>query len=146
MSETDWVRDRGGPSRVPSFQSGASWKERPLDVRAEAARQVGSERRGHLWARRVDAWRESERTKPAPEPVVYEADGTPEPLIRRRRKNDPGYPSRWYLWRGDDGRAYVRAWQSWSYGLGSRPGSFEDFVAERKRLQKKRRFPRLGSS
>ncbi len=146
MSETDWVKDRGGPSRVPSFRPSKSWKERPIDVRAEAARQVGTERRGQLWGRRVDSWREDRGAKPKPKPVVFEADGSPEPPIRRRRKNDPGFPSRWYLWRGDDGRAYVRAWQSWSYGLGSRPGSFEDFVATRRKQKEKRRWLKRGSS
>jgi hypothetical protein len=146
VSETDWIKDRGGPSRVPSFRASGSWKERPIDVRAEAARQVGTERRGQLWARRVESWRDDQGTKPAPEPVVIEADGSPEPPIRRRRKNDPGYPSRWYLWRGEDGKAYVRAWQSWSYGLGARPGSFENFVAERKQRKEKRCWPKRGSS
>ncbi len=144
MSETDWVKDRGGPSRVPSFWPSKSWKERPIDVRAEAARQVGTERRGQLWGRRVDSWREDRGAKPKAKPVVFEADGSPEPPIRRRRKNDPGYPSRWYLWRGDDGRAYVRAWQSWSYGLGSRPDSFEDFVAARRKQKEKRRWLKGG--
>jgi hypothetical protein len=144
VSETDWIKDRGGPSRVPSFRSSGSWKERPIDVRAEAAGQVGTERRGQLWGRRVDAWRESRGAKPKLKPVVFEADGSPEPPIRRRRKNDPGYPSRWYLWRGDDGRAYVRAWQSWSYGLGSRPDSFEDFVAARRKQKEKRRWLKGG--
>jgi hypothetical protein len=144
MSGTDWVRKRGGPSRVPSFRSGGSWKERPIDVRAEAARQVNSERRGQLWARRVESWREAQRATPAPEPVVFENDGTPEPPIRRRRKKDPGYPSRWYLWRGENGKAYVAAWNTWSYGLGPRPGSFDDFVAARERREKSEGRFRLG--
>ncbi len=146
MSDTDWVKDRGGPSRVPSFRSSGSWKERPIDVRAEAARQVGTERRGQLWGRRVDSGREDRGANPKPKPAVFEADGSPEPPIRSRRKNDPGFPSRWYLWRGDDGRAYVRAWQSWSYGLGSRPGSFEDFVAGRRKQKEKRRWLKRGTS
>ena len=54
MSDTDWVKRRGGEFRAPSFSSGGSWKERPIDVRAEAARQVGRERQGQILARRTE--------------------------------------------------------------------------------------------
>lgn len=127
MSETGWIRSKGGPTRAPGFREGTSWKERPIDVRAEAARQVGSERRGQLWARRVDAYRGAKRNKPAPRPPVFEADGSPEPPIRRQRKNDPGFPSSWYRWRGERGRAYIEAWVRWTYGLGSRPPGWREF-------------------
>lgn len=131
MSDTDWVKRRGGPYRTPSFSGSESWKERPIDVRAEAARQVGTERRGQIQARRTEAWRSAPSPRTAPRPVVLENDGTPEPPIRGRRKKDPGYPSSWYRWRGEKGRAYIEAWNNWSYGLGPQPGSYREFLKSR---------------
>ena len=55
MSETDWVKKRGGDFRTPSLSAGGSWKERPVDVRAEAARQVGRERQGQIRARQTES-------------------------------------------------------------------------------------------
>ena len=127
MSETDWVKKRGGDFRTPSFSAGGSWKDRPIDVRTEAARQVGRERQGQIRARRTESWRSTRTATVAPRPVVLENDGTPEPPIRRQRKKDPGYPSSWYRWRGERGRAYIEAWRRWSYGLGERPGPFREF-------------------
>lgn len=127
MSEADWVQKRGDGFPAPASTAESSWKERPEDVRAEAARQVGRERQGQILARRSENWRSARAAERAPTPVVLENDGTPEPPIRRLRKKDPGYPSSWYRWRGERGRAYIEAWRRWSYGLGERPGSFQDF-------------------
>jgi hypothetical protein len=108
VTDLDWARGPDESRRAPGLDRPRSWKERPVDVRAEAAAQVGPQRRGEVIARRVAEWREQGEGDRA-EPHRLR---TPE--VRRRRRNDPGYPSRWYLWRGEKGKSYVRAWESYS--------------------------------
>ncbi len=144
MSDLDWARGPAKELLAPGFDRPSSWKERPIDVRAEAAAQVGPQRRGEIIARRIGEWREqrdpaesadASRCRPARgaqtgEPRATASGGMREPEVRRRRKRDPYYPSSWYLWMGDRGKAYVRAWQSYSWGLGERPKPWAEFEQE----------------
>ncbi|MEX1220104.1 MAG: hypothetical protein WEB05_06925 [Solirubrobacterales bacterium] len=136
-----------GASRLgPDFDQPRSWKEQPIDVRAEAAAQVGPQRRGEVIARRVTEWREQLDSTTAgashcPVPCEPGAAGaaptdreslrTPE--VRRRRRRDPYYPSSWYLWRGEKGKAYVRAWESYSWGMSKRPEPWAEFSRDKAR-------------
>ena len=124
MSDVDWARGPADTHLFPDFRQPRSWKERPIDVRAEAAAQVGPQRRGQIEARRIEEWRE-QRRKACPPGCGEELDFLREPEIRRRRRADPYYPSSWYRWMGEKGRAYIRAWNGYSWGLGPRPGPYE---------------------
>ena len=141
MSDVGGTRGPDASHRVPDFGRPRSWKERPIDVRAEAAAQVGPQRRGEVIARRIEEWRTQSVAAEAaetprcclpcgPRTVEPRAPGRQairEPEVRRRRKRDPYFPSSWYLWMGDRGKAYVRAWQSYSWGLGERPKPWAEF-------------------
>ncbi len=160
MRDTNWARGPEASQRVPDFDRPRSWKERPIDVRAEAASQVGSQRRGEVIARRIAEWREQREAAaadaaeasrccppcgPDAGEAAAEADRLRTPEVRQRRRHDPGYPSRWYLWRGDKGKAYVKAWESYSWGLSPRPKPWEEFRADppkRRRLSFRRRGKR----
>lgn len=160
MSEVSWARGPGDSHRVPDFDRSRSWKERPIDVRAEAAAQVGPQRRGEVIARRIEEWREQRVAAEAAEAPrcclpcdartgearATVSKGVREPEVRRRRKRDPYFPSSRYLWRGDKGKAYVRAWQNYSWGLGERPKPWAEFdeakTPTRRRLKIGRRKSR----
>ncbi len=167
MKDLSWARGPDPSQRVPDFDRPRSWKERPIDVRAEAAAQVGPQRRGEVIARRVAEWREQRGAAEAAEAAdscrrrgsasagkrksgrgssstsESGSDSLRTPEVRRRRRADPYYPSSWYLWRGDRGKAYVRAWQSYSWGLSERPKPWNEFEQEeapdRRRLKFLRR-------
>ena len=125
MNDLDWVRSLDDSHRFPEFGRPRSWKERPIDVRAEAAAQVGPQRRGQVEARRTEEWR---RRRAAPERADPEDSGRRLiPAIRRRRRADPYYPSGMIRYAGATGIAYARAWERYSWGLGSRPKSWRDF-------------------
>ena len=170
MSDLDWAKGPAELLLTPDFDRPRSWKERPIDVRAEAAVQVGPQRRGEVIARRVAEWREqrdaaeaveaADSSRPcgsasagrtgtrrgSPRTSESDRDGLRTPEIRRRRRADPYYPSSWYLWMGERGKAYVRAWNKYSWGLSERPKPWDEFKQEaapdRRRLKFLRRKSR----
>ncbi len=164
MKDLSWARGPDPSHRFPDFDRPRSWKERPIDVRAEAAAQVGPQRRGEVIARRVAEWRGAAEASEAAESFRRRGSapagkrkpgrGSPStsksgsdklrtPEVRRRRLADPYYPSSWYLWRGDRGKAYVKAWRDYSWGLSERPKPWAEFEQEdapdRRRLKFLRR-------
>jgi len=125
VSDFDWTRGPGQELLPPDFDRPRCWKERPIDVRAEAAAQVGPQRRAEVTARRIEEWRKQRVEVEAEDSgrifTRREPERIREPAIRRRRRHDPFYPSSWFRWRGDKGRAYIEAWRSYSWGLAPRP-------------------------
>ncbi len=126
VNDLDWVRSLDDSRRFSEFGRPRSWKERPIDVRAEAADQVGPERRSQIESRRIE---ESREQRDAAKSAATEDDSgqLPVPEIRRRRRADPYYPSGMIRYAGATGIAYARAWERYSWGLGSRPKSWRDF-------------------
>lgn len=126
MDDLSWIRP-GHSSHQFNLNEPKSWKDRPIDLRAEAIAQVRPQRRSQLNARRGEEKRTSTRAGSGSRSW---SDRAQEPEIRRVRKADASYPSRWYLWKGDAGRAYVRAWESYSWGLRTRPEPWCRFKSE----------------
>ena len=126
MNDLDWVRSLDDSHRFPEFGRPRSWKERPIDVRAEAAAQVGPERRSQIESRRIGEWREQ---RDAEKSAATEDDSgqLPVPEIRRRRRADPGYPSGMIRYAGKKGLAYAAAWERYSWGLTARPKPWREF-------------------
>jgi hypothetical protein len=129
MSDLDWARGRANELLAPDFDRPRCWKERPIDVRAEALAQVGPKRRAEIRARRIEDSRDQKAEAEANCRLAppHEAEPIREPEIRRRRRRDPYYPSSWYRWRGDKGRAYISAWTNYSWGLSPRPKPWREF-------------------
>jgi len=147
MNSLDWTKGPGRELLPPDFDRPRCWKERPIDVRAEAAAQVGPQRRAEVTARRIEEWREQLAKAEASGRIVVPLEGqsTREPEIRRRRRRDPYYPSSWYRWRGDKGRAYIKAWSSYSWGMAPRPEPWAEFSREEPR-RSWRQFRRQAES
>jgi hypothetical protein len=160
VTDCEWARGPDASRLTPGFDRPRSWKERPIDVRAEAAAQVGPQRRGEVIARRIADIRdrrEAARAEAASRcPALRDTEaigagssggeGLRTPEIRRRRRSDPYYPSSWFLWMGDKGKAYVRAWESYSWGMSERPEPWAEFSRSERTTRRRLPFGKRGGS
>lgn len=118
MNDFDWARPKAASGHGPDLESPGSWKDRPIDVRAEAALQVCPQRRSQVEARRAQA---SVRGQALGDNQMI------EPEVRRIRKADPYFPNSRYRWMGEPGRAFISAWVAYSWGLSPRPEPWDRF-------------------
>lgn len=146
MTDYTWARNAEASLRVPNFYPDRprAWKERPIDVRAEAATQVGPEQsNSQIESRRIEVWREHRAYVGAPD-AEDRPRRLPVPEIRRRRRAEPGYPSGMIRYAGATGMAYARAWEQYGRRLGL--GAASGTVARASQSEHRFRFrlPRVG--